>query len=81
MVRTPHFPSAGWKSSTGPAAPVVATLGWLVVSGLFAVYTANFSSYSRTYGTLATIVVLLLWLWLSALVVLVGAEIDGLLTA
>lgn len=56
---------------------VVAMLGWLVVSALFAVYTANFSSYSKTYGTLATIVVLLLWLWLSSLLVLIGAEIDG----
>jgi membrane protein len=48
------------------------------VSALFGVYTANFSSYSKTYGALATIVVVLLWLWLSALVVLIGAEFDGL---
>ena len=45
--------------------------------GLFAAYTANFASYGKTYGALASIVVVLLWLWLSALVVLVGAEIDG----
>jgi membrane protein len=56
---------------------VVATVGWLAVSALFAVYTANFASYGKTYGALASIVVVLLWLWLSALVVLVGAEIDG----
>jgi membrane protein len=56
---------------------VIAMLGWLVVSALFAVYTANFASYSKTYGALASIVVLLLWLWLSALLVLIGAEIDG----
>jgi membrane protein len=56
---------------------VAATLGWLVVSGLFAVYTANFASYGKTYGALATIVVVLLWLWLSALAILVGAEVDG----
>jgi len=41
------------------------------------VYTAQFSSYSKTYGALASIVVLLLWLWLSSLLVLVGAEVDG----
>jgi membrane protein len=56
---------------------VVAMVGWLVASALFAVYTANFASYGKTYGALATIVVLLLWLWLSSLVVLVGAEVDG----
>ena len=56
---------------------VVATVGWLIVSALFSVYTANFASYSKTYGALASIVVLLLWLWLSSLLVLVGAEVDG----
>ena len=45
---------------------VVATLGWIVVSVGFSFYTANFAHYSRTYGALATIVVLLLWLYLSA---------------
>jgi membrane protein len=47
------------------------------VSALFAVYTASFASYGKTYGALASIVVVLLWLWLSCLVVLVGAEVDG----
>jgi membrane protein len=56
---------------------VAAMVLWLVVSGLFAAYTANFASYGKTYGSLASIVVLLLWLWLSSLVILVGAEIDG----
>jgi membrane protein len=57
---------------------VVAMFIWLVVSGLFAVYTANFASYSKTYGSLASIVVVLLWLYLSALAVLIGAEVDGM---
>ena len=56
---------------------VVALLGWLVVSAGFGVYTANFARYSKTYGTLASIVVVLLWLWLSSLLVLVGAEVDA----
>ena len=55
----------------------MATLVWLVASGGFAVYTSNFSRYSRTYGSLASIVVVLLWLYLSAFAVLLGAEIDG----
>lgn len=58
---------------------LVAAVGWLLLSILFAFYTANFASYAKTYGSLATIVVLLLWLWLSALVVLIGAEVDALL--
>jgi len=60
---------------------LVATLLWLIASGLFAVYTANFASYSKTYGSLASIVIVLLWLYLSAVAVLIGAEIDGLSTA
>ncbi len=66
----------GWLGIVTPGA-IVATVGWLIVSALFAVYTANFSSYSKTYGTLASIVVVLLWLWLSSLSVLIGAEVDG----
>ena len=69
-------PSA-WLGFVTPGA-VVATVGWLIVSALFAIYAANFSSYSKTYGALASIVVVLLWLWLSSLLVLVGAEVDGL---
>ncbi|MEX0948656.1 MAG: YihY/virulence factor BrkB family protein [Acidimicrobiia bacterium] len=56
---------------------IVATLTWLVASGLFSVYTANFSRYSKTYGSLSSIIVVLLWLYLSALAVLIGAEVDG----
>jgi len=65
-----------WLGFISPGA-LVATAGWIVASGLFAVYTANFASYGKTYGALASIVVVLLWLWLSSLVVLVGAEVDG----
>jgi membrane protein len=69
-----HTPRLAGVASAGS---IVAAIGWLIVSALFAAYTANFASYSRTYGSLASIVVLLLWLWLSSLLVLVGAEFDG----
>jgi membrane protein len=65
-----------WLGLVSPGA-IVAMGGWVVASGLFAAYTANFASYGKTYGALASIVVVLLWLWLSSLVVLVGAEVDG----
>jgi membrane protein len=68
--------SRGWLGIVTPGA-VVATIGWLIASALFAVFTANFSSYSKTYGSLASIIVLLIWLWLSCLLVLIGAEVDG----
>jgi membrane protein len=66
----------GWAGflTTGTA---IAMVAWLFVSALFALYTANFASYGKTYGALASIVVVLLWLWLSSLVILVGAEVDG----
>jgi membrane protein len=57
---------------------VAGTALWLLVSVLFAFYTANFASYSKTYGALASIVVMLLWLYLSALAVLLGAEVDAI---
>jgi membrane protein len=66
----------GWLGFLTPGA-VVAMVGWVVASALFAIYTANFASYGKTYGALASIVVVLLWLWLSALVLLIGAEVDG----
>ncbi len=55
----------------------VAILAWLVASVGFAFYVANFSSYNRTYGAIAGVVVGLLWLWITNLAVLFGAELDA----
>ncbi len=60
---------------------VLATLGWLVASALFALYSSNLGSYDRTYGSLGGVVVLMLWLYLTALVVVLGAELDAALEA
>ena len=68
--------AAGWLGFITPGT-VVALIGWLIASAVFGVYTANFARYSKTYGTLASIVVVLLWLWLSSLLVLIGAEVDA----
>ena len=56
---------------------IVATVLFVLLSGAFSFYTANLGSYGETYGPLATIVVLLLWFQLSALAVIVGAEVDA----
>jgi membrane protein len=54
-----------------------AVVAWLVVSALFALYVANFSSYNKTYGALAAVVVFLVWLWISNIAVLLGAELNA----
>jgi membrane protein len=69
-VRQPRF---RWIS-VGAA---VAILVWLAASALFAVYVENFGSYNKTYGTLAGVIVFLLWLWLTNLALLFGAELDA----
>ena len=55
----------------------IATGLWLFASALFAVYADNFGSYNTTYGSLSAVVVRMLWLWITAFVVLLGAEINA----
>ncbi|MDT9592386.1 YihY/virulence factor BrkB family protein [Nocardioides zeae] len=50
---------------------------WILASVAFGFYVANFSSYNRTYGSLAGVVVFLLWLWITNLALLLGAELDA----
>jgi len=56
---------------------VVAALLWIASSGLFAVYTATFASYNKTWGSLAGVIVMLTWLWLTGMALLLGAEINA----
>lgn len=71
----PDRDKAKWKW-VSPGTIVAATL-FVVGTGLFAFYAGRFGSYNETYGTLAGAVVLLLWLYLTALAVLVGAELNA----
>ena len=50
---------------------------WLLASGLFALYVANFSSYNKTYGSLGGVIVFLTWLWITNIIVLLGAELNS----
>jgi membrane protein len=54
-----------------------AMAAWLVVSIGFSIYVSNFASYNETFGSLAGVIVLLTWMWLSAYIVLIGAELNA----
>jgi membrane protein len=69
-VKQPKF---RWIS----AGAVVAIVVWLLASAAFGFYVANFSSYDRTYGSLAGVIAFLLWLWITNLALLFGAELDA----
>jgi membrane protein len=55
----------------------VATVLWLLASLGFSIYVANFGNYAKTYGAIAGIVVMLLWLWITSYAILLGAEINA----
>jgi membrane protein len=59
------------------AGAIVALVVWMVASVAFAFYVASFSSYDKTYGALGGVVVFLLWLWLTNLAILLGAEFNA----
>src|SRR4051795_4538361 len=63
-----HFLSVG---------SVFATVIWLAASGAFAFYTSAFASYNKTWGSLAAVIVMLTWLWLAAIALLLGAELNA----
>ncbi|MGW2641032.1 YihY/virulence factor BrkB family protein [Streptomyces sp. NPDC001348] len=55
----------------------LALLIWMIASAGFAFYVANFGSYNKTYGTMAGVIVFLVWLWISNLAILLGLEFDA----
>ncbi|WPL16545.1 ribonuclease BN/unknown domain fusion protein [Thiorhodovibrio winogradskyi] len=60
-----------------PVGSAVAGVLWLAASGLFSFYVANFGAYNATYGSLGAVIVLLLWLYLAALAVILGACVNA----
>jgi membrane protein len=69
-VRQPGF---RWVSPGG----LLAVVGWLIASAAFAFYVGNFGSYNKTYGALGGVIVFLVWLWISNIVILLGAEFNA----
>jgi membrane protein len=66
---------AQWKW-VSPGA-IVAAILWLIGSAIFSLYVSKFASYDKTYGPLGAVVVFLMWLYISALTVLIGAEFNS----
>jgi membrane protein len=62
-----------WVSPGG----LVAVVLWLIASGLFALYVANFAHYNKTYGTLGGVIIFLIWIWISNVAILFGAELNA----
>jgi membrane protein len=75
LYLAPNVVPRKWQFITPGA--VFAVVVWLVASGLFAVYTSNFSTYNKAWGSLAAVIIMLTWLWVSALALLVGGEINA----
>jgi membrane protein len=69
-VRQPRF---RWVSPGG----VVAVLAWILASAGFGLYVSNFGSYGKTYGALGSVITFLVWMWISNLALLFGAELDS----
>jgi membrane protein len=71
----PNVKQPGFKWITPGG--VLAVIIWLIASGLFAVYVAFSGSYNKTYGTVATVIIFLVWLWITNIAILLGAEFNA----
>jgi membrane protein len=69
-VKQPGFP---WVTPGG----LLAVLLWIVASVLFGIYVSQFGSYNKTYGSLGGLIVFLIWLWITNIVILLGAEFNS----
>jgi membrane protein len=75
MYYAPNVKHPRWRFLS--LGSVLAIMVWLVASGAFSFYVSKFGSYNKTWGSLAAVVVMLTWLWLSAVALLLGAEINA----
>lgn len=71
----PSRTAARWRWVSWGAG--VATVVWIIGSIAFSIYVQNFGSYNETYGSIGAVIVLLMWFWLSAFIVLLGAELNA----
>ena len=71
-----HGRTAGWITPGS----ITAVLSWIVISALFGLYLATVANYQRTYGALSGVIIFLVWLWLTNIAVLLGADLDAQLS-
>ncbi len=71
----PSRADARWQWIT--PGTVIATVLWLIGSLAFSIYVQNFGSYDETYGSIGGVIILLMWFWVSAFIVLLGAELNA----
>ncbi|HEV2770366.1 MAG TPA: YihY/virulence factor BrkB family protein [Solirubrobacteraceae bacterium] len=74
-LSAPNARLGGLKSIVPGAA--LAIVVWLIASAAFAFYVANFGSYNKTYGSLGAMIIFLVWLWLTNVAILLGAELNA----
>ena len=68
-----HDPKWRWVT----AGSIFASFAWLALSALFSLYLSKFSDYNATYGSLGAVIGLMMWIWLSVSVILIGAELNA----
>ncbi|MBX7174831.1 MAG: YihY/virulence factor BrkB family protein [Pyrinomonadaceae bacterium] len=73
----PNHPKFRWHWWTWGT--FVAIILWLILSGIFRLYLSFFNNYDKTYGSLGAVIILMFWLYLTALVILIGGAINGIL--
>ncbi len=73
----PNHEPLEWKWITPGA--IIGIILWIVLSGAFRLYLSYFDSYAATYGSLGAVIILLLWLYLTALVILIGGAVNAIL--
>jgi membrane protein len=71
----PNVKHPGFRSVTPGG--LLAVIVWLIASAAFALYVANFGSYNKTYGAVGGVIIFLVWLWISNIAVLLGAEFNA----
>jgi membrane protein len=72
---TPNVRQLGFRWVTPGG--ILAVVVWLIVSALFGIYVGNFGSYNKTYGSLGAVIIFLVWLWLTNIAILLGAELNA----
>ncbi|MBC8060824.1 MAG: YihY/virulence factor BrkB family protein [Clostridiaceae bacterium] len=73
-----YVPNRHLKFSDIIVGTIFATIGWIAISLLFSFYVNNFSNYEKVYGSLGGVIALILWIYISTLIILIGGELNAI---